>query len=203
MIYAKLNTNNTIEYAKNVYTTEDGELIFNFKANPELMNQYGFKELIDNPVIFDSNYQTYTVSYVEDADTITVQYDIIYLPIETLKEVKLKELADYDKSDNVNSLKINDGSVWFDKDTRSALSTSIDSASLLDETSITYVINDIEFSIEIPKAKQMLAIIQRYADSCFLVTEAHKRAIKGLSEAEVIVNYDVSIGYPTKLSLTL
>lgn len=203
MIYAKLNTNNTIEYAKNVYTTEDGELIFNFKANPELMNQYGFKELIDNPVIFDSNYQTYTVSYVEDADTITVQYDIIYLPIETLKEVKLKELADYDKSNNVNSLKINDGSVWFDKDTRSALSTSIDSASLLGETSITYVINDIEFSIEIPKAKQMLAIIQRYADSCFLVTEAHKRAIKGLSEAEAIVNYDVTIDYPTKLSLTL
>lgn len=203
MIYAKLNTDNKLEYAKDVYTNEDGELILNFKANPELMKQYGFKELIDNPVTFNSNYQTYTVSYTEDADTIKAQYSVIYLSIETLKKAKLKELADYDKSDNVNSLKINDGAVWFDKDTRSALSTSIDSASLLGETSITYVINDNEFSIEIPKAKQMLAVIQRYADSCFLVTEAHKRAIKGLSEAEAIVNYDITTDYPTKLSLTL
>jgi hypothetical protein len=50
MIYVKLNTDNTIEYAKNVYTTDEGELILNFKANPELMKQYGFKELIDSPV---------------------------------------------------------------------------------------------------------------------------------------------------------
>lgn len=58
MIYVKLNIDNTIEYAKNIYTTDEGELILNFKANPELMKQYGFKELIDSPVDFDTNYQT-------------------------------------------------------------------------------------------------------------------------------------------------
>lgn len=203
MIYVKLNIDNTIEYAKNVYTTDEGELILNFKANPELMKQYGFKELIDSPVEFDANYQTYKVSYVEDADTITKQYSITYLPIETLKEVKLKELVDYDTSEDVNGFILNDKTAWFDKDTRAALSTSIESASLLGETEITFVINDNEFSIDIQSAKQMLAAIQRYADKCFLVTEAHKRAIKGLSEAEEIVNYDVTTGYPTKVSFTL
>lgn len=203
MIYVKLNTDNTIEYAKNVYTTDEGELILNFKANPELMKQYGFKELIDNPVEFDANYQTYTVSYIEDADTITKQYSIVYFPIETLKEVKLKELADYDTSDNVNDFDVNGVNAWFDKDTRAALSTSIESASLLGETEITFVINDNEFSIDIQSAKQMLAAVQRYADKCFLVTEAHKRVIKGLTEAEAIVNYDFTIGYPTKVTFTL
>lgn len=203
MIYVKLNTDNTIEYAKNIYTTDEGELILNFKANPELMKQYGFKELIDSPVEFDANYQTYIVSYVEDADTITEQYSITYLPIETLKEVKLKELVDYDISEDVNGFILNDKTAWFDKDTRAALSTSIESASLLGETEITFVINDNEFSIDIQSAKQMLAAIQRYADKCFLVTEVHKRVIKGLSEAEAIVNYDFKTGYPTKVTFTL
>nr|DAK10374.1 MAG TPA: protein of unknown function (DUF4376) [Caudoviricetes sp.] len=203
MIYVKLNTDNTIEYAKNVYTTDEGELILNFKANPELMKKYGFKELIDSPVEFDANYQTYTVSYIEDADSITKQYSITYLPIETLKEVKLKELADYDTSDNVNDFDVNGLNAWFDKDTRAALSTSIESALLLGESTITFVINDNEFSIDITTAKQMLAAVQRYADKCFLVTEAHKRAIKGLTEAEAIVNYDFKTGYPTKVTFTL
>lgn len=204
MIYVKLNTeDNTIEYAKNVYTTEEGELILNFKANPELMKQYGFKELIDSPVEFDTDYQTYTVSYVEDADTITKQYHIVYLPIETLKEVKLKKLADYDTSENVNGFILNDKTAWFDKENRAALSTSIESALLLGETEITFVVNDKEFSIDIPTAKQMLAAVQRYADKCYLVTEAHKRAIKGLSESEAVVNYDVTTGYPTKVTFTL
>lgn len=203
MIYVKLNIDNTIEYAKNVYTTEEGELILNFKANPELMKKYGFKELIDSPVEFDANYQTYTVSYVEDADTITKQYSIVYLPIETLKEVKLKELADYDISEDVNGFILNDKTAWFDKDTRAALSTSIESALLLGESTITFVVNDKEFSIDIPKAKQMLAAVQRYADKCFLVTEAHKRAIKGLTEVEEIINYDVTTGYPTKVTFSL
>lgn len=204
MIYVKLNTeDNRIEYAKDVYTTEEGELILNFKANPELMKQYGFKELIDSPVTFDVNYQTYTVSYVEDANTITTQYNIVYLPIETLKEVKLKELVDYDKSDNVNGFVMNGVSAWFNKENRAALSTSIESASLLGESEITFVVNDKEFSIDIPTAKQMLATIQRYADKCYLVTEAHKRAIKSLSETEDIVSYDVTTGYPTKVTFTL
>lgn len=203
MIHVKLNTDNRIEYAKDVYTTAEGKLILNFKANPELMKQYGFKELIDSPVAFDANYQTYKVSYVEDADTITVQYDIVYLPIETLKEVKLNELVDYDKSDNVNTFTVNGVNAWFDKENRAALSTSIESASLLGETEITFVVNDKEFSIDIQAAKQMLATVQRYADKCFLVTEAHKRTIKGLSKAEDIVSYDVTTGYPTKVAFTL
>ena len=49
----------------------------------------------------------------------------------------------------------------------------------------------------------ILAAVQRYADKCYLVTQAHKRAIKGLSESEAVVNYDVTTGYPTKVTFTL
>ena len=116
---------------------------------------------------------------------------------------QLKELADYDTSEDVNGFILNNKTAWFDKDTRAALSTSIESALLLGESTITFVVNDKDFSIDIPTAKQMLAAVQRYADKCFLVTEAHKRAIKGLSEAESIVNYDFKTGYPTKVTFTL
>lgn len=203
MIYVKLNTDNNIEYAKDVYTTEEGELILNFNSNPKLMKKYGFKKLINNPLSFDKNYQTYTTTYVENEDTITGQFHVIYRPLVLMKNSKIDELVEYDKSEDVNIFSVNNKYTWFDKDTRAVLNTSIESAALLNESEITFVINDKEFSIDIQTAKQMLATIQRYADKCYLVTEAHKRAIKALSKEEDIVNYDVTVGYPNKVAFTL
>lgn len=203
MIYVKLNTDNKLEYAKDVYTAEEGELILNFNSNPKLMKKYGFKKLINNPLSFDKNYQTYTTTYVENENTITGHFNIIYRPLVLMKNSKIDELVEYDKSEDVNIFSVNDKYTWFDKDTRAALNTSIESASLLGETEITFVINDKEFSIGVQVAKQMLASVQRYADKCFLVTEAHKRTIKALTKEEDIVNYDVTTGYPTKVAFTL
>lgn len=143
------------------------------------------------------------MSYVEDANTITAQYSVNYLPIETLKEMKLNELVEYDKSGDVNSFIVNGENVWFDKDTRSALNTSIGAAELLGETEISFVINDKVFSIEISKAKQMLAQLQRYADTCFLNTEEHRQAISKLIDEVAVIDYNVTIGYPTKLTFEI
>lgn len=202
MIYAKLN-NDRLEYATDTYKSDSNELILNFKSNSDLMKQYGFKQVVDVPVPYNRNYQTYTVSYVEDTNTITAQYSVNYLPIETLKEMKLNELVDYDKSGDVNAFVVKGENVWFDKDTRSALNTSIGAAELLGETEISFIINDKVFSIEILKAKQMLAQLQRYADACFLNTEVHRQAISKLIEEVVVINYDVTIGYPTKLTFEI
>lgn len=202
MIYAKLN-NSRLEYAPDTYKSDSNELILNFKSNSDLMKQYGFKQVIDVPVSYNRNHQTYTVSYVEDANTITAQYSVNYLPIETLKELKLNELVEYDKSGDVNAFIVNGENVWFDKDTRSALNTSIGAAELLGETEISFVINDKVFSIEISKAKQMLAQLQRYADTCFLNTEGHRQAINKLIDEVAIIDYDVTIGYPIKLTFEI
>lgn len=202
MIYAKLN-NDRLEYATDTYKSDSNELILNFKSNPDLMKQYGFKQVIDVPVPYNRNHQTYTVFYVEDANTITAQYSVNYLSIETLKEMKLNELVDYDKSGDVNAFTVNGENVWFNKDTRSALSTSIGAAELLGEAEISFMISDKAFSIEISKAKQMLAQLQRYADACFLNTEEHRQAISKLIDEVVVINYDFTKGYPTKLTFEI
>jgi hypothetical protein len=45
----------------------------------------------------------------------------------------------------------------------------------------------------------MLAQIQLYADQCFLVTKQHEAAVNALDSIESVDNYDITLGYPTKL----
>ena len=49
----------------------------------------------------------------------------------------------------------------------------------------------------------MLAQIQLYADQCFIVTKQHKAAVEALDSIEAVDNYDVTAGYPTKLTFNV
>ena len=123
------------------------------------------------------------------------------IPIRTVKcaiEEKLMQIEMYDRSEAVNSFVVNGISTWLTPDVRSNYKNSIESAELLGETHITFIIAGIVATTTLPEARVMLAKIQRYADNCTIVTKTHKEEVKGLIDIVMIDAYDYAAGYPNK-----
>ena len=55
--------------------------------------------------------------------------------------------------------------------------------------------------LPVEQARRVLAMVQRYADACYLVTERHKKAVRALQSIEEVEAYDYTTGYPEKLVL--
>lgn len=76
-MYGKLENGKLIHAPVNYLTTE-GNLIFNFNTNVELMKANGFKEVIDTIPEHDSNTHYVTFKeYVDNGISIVVIYNII------------------------------------------------------------------------------------------------------------------------------
>lgn len=120
--------------------------------------------------------------------------------LEEAKAQKIAEINDYSESSNVNSLTYNGVETWLTPAIRSNYLTSISSAELLGETSITFTISGQVVTVPLQNAKILLAKIQRYADACFMVTMQHKANVSKLTSIEDINNYDITTGYPEKLA---
>lgn len=73
--YAKL-MKNKLTYAPRNYNTGEN-LILNFNRNPILMNEYGFKEVVDIKPGYDSSTHYLSVEgYTESDDCITINYKL-------------------------------------------------------------------------------------------------------------------------------
>jgi hypothetical protein len=112
----------------------------------------------------------------------------------------LKEITDYDNSDAVNSFTYNNIPLWFSAEVRAGFKNSIESASLLGETTISIPTTAGIINLSLDTAKIMLAKIQRYADACYLVTMQHKAGVEMLTSVSEVESYDITKGYPEKLS---
>ena len=137
-------------------------------------------------------------------------------PVRTAERAKydmLRIITDYDRSENVNWFTVN-GQVggWFTPEERSNYKSSIDAAKLLGVEKLSFYIGDIMMEVTPVQAEQMLAMIQLYADRCFIVTKQHKLTVEGYFSSEVlseeekislIDSYDFTAGYPEKLNFEL
>lgn len=134
----------------------------------------------------------------------------------TVRDAKfemLHKISEYDSSNNINGFVVNDilhG--WFTPEERSNYKSSIDAAKLLNVEKLSFYINDILLEVTPQMAEQMLAMIQLYADACFIVTKQHRLTIENISTSEIysdsekinlIDNYDFKAGYPDKLTFDL
>ena len=121
--------------------------------------------------------------------------------LEQAKATKIKEIEDYDQSENVNQFSLNGHTMWLDKDTRVGLRNLLDMQknSGMADTLIWYEGMKIELPID--TAYKMLSAVELYAFDCYNTTESHKVAVKELATIEEVEAYDVSQGYPKKLEL--
>lgn len=133
--------------------------------------------------------------------------ELLPSPGTTLEEViaeKINQINEYDSSSNVNEFFINGTlKAWFTPEQRSNYKSSIEAAKLVNINSVSLFIEDTLITLSISQAELMLAQIQLYADSCFIVTKNHKLQVESLKTIEEVNNYNYTTGYPEKLNLTI
>lgn len=113
---------------------------------------------------------------------------------------KIAEIEAYDNSDAVNSFTYNNIPLWFSAEVRAGFKNSIESASLLGETTISIPTTAGIINLSLDDAKIMLAKIQRYADACYLVTMRHKQEVSMLMSVKDVNACDITSEYPDKLT---
>ena len=127
--------------------------------------------------------------------------------LEMAKRYKIADIEAYDNSENVNGFNVSYGndtmSVWFTPSERANYRSSIEAAELLEVENLQMYVSDIAVTIPVQQAKMMLAQIQLYADQCFIVTKQHKAAVEALENVDDVENYDITAGYPQKLTFTI
>lgn len=120
------------------------------------------------------------------------------------KREMLNKISNYDISENVNGFTINHTMVaWFSVQERLNYKQSIESAKLLGIDKLSFFVGDAMLEISPAMAEQMLAALQLYADSCYIVTKQHQLTVQKLETIEDVDNYDYKSGYPTRLNFDL
>ena len=115
------------------------------------------------------------------------------------KRVKIVEVEQYDKSENVNGFYFGEQHAWLDKSTRVGLANSIAIEKAAGKEQTILYLNGIALTLHIDAAQQMLAALELYALDCYRNTEEHKIAISNLTTIEEAENYDCTQGYPEQL----
>lgn len=140
---------------------------------------------------YDKQLETYNASLINT--------DVVDSSLTEAISKKIAEIDVYDNSDAVNSFTYNNIPLWFSAEVRAGFKNSIESASLLGETTISIPTTAGIINLSLDDAKIMLAKIQRYADACYLVTMRHKQEVSMLMSVKDVNACDITSEYPDKL----
>lgn len=119
--------------------------------------------------------------------------------LNSVKEMKISELMEYDSSVNVNEFTYKGVKMWLDKATRNGLLMrfNAEQAQSIETTNLWH--NGVEYALNVADGISMLYAIERYASMCYDNTQIHNKAISELKTIEKVVAYDYTKGYPDKL----
>ena len=117
--------------------------------------------------------------------------------IEQAKSEKIAEIIAYDVSSNVNGFRYGDVEYWIPRETRVSL---MNTANILGSGMMTLWFNDTPLELEVNRVRDMLSVLERYAFTCYNVTEQHKVEVMALDTVEEVDAYDVTVGYPNKVN---
>ena len=121
----------------------------------------------------------------------------------TAKAQKIAEIDAYDTSSAVNGFTLNGTVVWLDKATRVGLMNSTSITKAMGQPTTTLWLGESKMEVPCDKAIQLLSALEMYALECFNVTAAHKKAVSEMASAEDVEAFDVTEGYPDRLSMTV
>lgn len=116
------------------------------------------------------------------------------------KTAKLREIDNYDLSPNVNGFFYNGVFMWLDRETRASLKNTIESLVLLGRNTLNIWYGDVHVEVDVESARMLLAALEVYATDCYNVTATHKAEVSAMTEYGDIISYNVTIGYPERLS---
>lgn len=159
------------------------------EGSVEIEEEY-YVELLDGQSSGKEIYES------ENGYPILVEHEYTIAEIKGLKVAKIEA---YDKSDAVNSFRMNGIPMWLDKNTRVGLMNSINCEQNVGKTNTVLWYNITKFVIPVIDAIAMLNALELYALNSYNVTQSHIAAVKGLNTKEEIEVYDFMTGYPEKL----
>ena len=149
----------------------------------------------------DGAESTLVTKYQYDVTLTTVDFPNEEHVIAKMKELKIGEINDYDKSENVNQFTFNGVDMWLDKDTRNGLIMRFNAEKAVGKTETTLWFGTTSFNIDIDDGLQFLTLLEVYASACYDNTASHIAAVEALNDVEDIFNYDDTTGYPTKIAI--
>ena len=128
---------------------------------------------------------------------------VIPLDMEAAKrELKDKILA-YDSSESVNSFTFGGIPMWLDKATRVGLKLRFEAELALGRKTTTLWLNGMNFTLPLDgegSAMNVPTALEVDASSSYDVTQMHLAQVDRMTDAEEILGYDWTSGYPEKLS---
>lgn len=144
--------------------------------------------MVSNPteaMLIEAGYH----EYVEPAKT-----------LEQAKAEKINEITAYDASEAVNSFALGGTTMWLSFDERARIRQSIDAYRGEGRTEMTKWFGGKAFTYTLDTWQAMLDKLSVYASEALNVTEQHKAEVEALTSIEAVEGYDVSKGYPDKLT---
>ena len=116
------------------------------------------------------------------------------------KSKKKGEITEFDNSANVNSFIIGGLPMWLSFEQRSRLLRLIDAAEAKGEETYTKNWGGIDYTFPTSQWRAMVNAVEDYAGACQAVTEGHRNNIEALDTIKKVEDYDITIGYPTKIN---
>lgn len=161
-----------------------------------------FVPLNEEQIAFSEEHPNATIKEIFDMQI--VEHIIPVRTLEQAKFEKIKEITNYDSSQEVNDFTINElYHTWLTPTEITNYNQSVEAAKLMQVDTLQFFIGDVLLEVETSKAELMLAAIKLYADNCFIVTKQHKLAVNNLETIEEVDNYDYTVGYPSKLNFDI
>lgn len=133
-------------------------------------------------------------------------FDWVVEPVDNLeshKRQKIHEIEVYDISESVNGFFLGDTLLWLDKDTRTGLVNTLNSAAIVGREQVNIWFSGLYITLNIDEARQLLAALEIYATDCYNVTALHKVQVNELETIEEVDNFDVTADYPERLVFNL
>lgn len=173
----------------------------------KLYKKNGVIQFSDKIVIIKDDMQIFNPTEEMILEDGWVEYiSSVNIPTPTDEEIferylsdKIEEIMKYDSSSEVNEFFLGETSIWLDKATRAGLKLRFEAEISMGKDNTTLWYDNIQYSLGLNQAIQMLLAIELYASACYDNTQAHIANVKFLENIEDIRQYDYRTGYPEKL----
>lgn len=119
------------------------------------------------------------------------------------KTIKLKELKEYDESDNINGFIINGEHGWIHREERVSVNYSTTIIKNSGQKTTELWLNSNKYELDCDLILQLLAQLEIYAKDCYNITSLHKANIEAIDNINDLNNYDFTTGYPKKLNFNI
>jgi hypothetical protein len=133
----------------------------------------------------------------------------LYVPPQPTEQ-ELLEQAKFDKENEIDAYDaslekfiIGGQEMWLGHKLRQQLKTSVEAYVTMGAETVTKWFNGNEFTFPTNMWLQMLAMLEVYAAEVLNTTERHKAAINAMDNIKDVEDYDITQGYPEKLTFPL